>query len=103
MRNAIQTLSHRKRTIDLVWNDLNRRIENETDLDKKQVWETLMAFALASRSYCDQLENLWISNLALKNQMIALKEMILSIPFIRNSPEVGHNIELLFRGHDSAE
>lgn len=76
------------------------RVENENDPDKRKAWEILSAFALASHSYCNQLENLWLASFALKNQLETLKEMILSIPFIKDNQEISRDIDTIFKKFD---
>lgn len=100
LRETIQTLSQRKETLDLACKDLQTRVEKENDPDKKQALEILAAFALASHSYCNQLENLWIASFALKNQLETLKEMILSTPFIKDDQEVSRDLDTIFKKYD---
>jgi hypothetical protein len=95
--------SERRNRLRILQNEFDRLSKTEKEDDfKRMSFDVMEDYASYMIDIYTRLEEIWISNFALKDQFELLKDIVIQLPDVKNNPQILQDIEKLFKKYDKS-
>jgi hypothetical protein len=94
--------AERRNRLKIIQNEFDRLAKNEQDESKQISHKVMREYAYYMTDIYTRLEEIWISNFALKDQFELLKDIVIQLPDVKNNPNILQDIEKLFKKYDKS-
>lgn len=94
--------AERRNRLKILHNEFDRLAKNEQDESKRISHKVMGEYAYYMTDIYTRLEEIWISNFALKDQFELLKDIVIQLPDVKNNPNILQDIEKLFKKYDKS-